>query len=656
MLQAFKKFRGYKLEEHARALGGEGDLEKVRRVICDYRETLSDILIGRVKQIINWAEQLGSGLRMQAHGAPANLLDMYGAAEFPETEIFGANKFDIPGFRRDNQWTIPYKKTDLINRFASSAGHVAGRNIIISESFTWLRNHYHTALSHIKAEADNLFINGINGIYYHGVCYAPEHTDWPGWLFYASTQANYRNSIFRDIPVLNTYITRCQSELQNGHPYNDVLLYWPLYDLWMGDGNKELRFPVHHTGWIEGTDCGRAGHRMIRNGYTFDFISDAQMEKTTYDNSFLYTEGEAAYQTILIPAASFMKPHTLQHLVELAKKGATVLVWKHLPEDVPGWYEHGSRRQKLEHSLDALSFGSNGVADVGKGKMIIDDDLGRLLGKTKIKREPMADKGLRFIRRKQKRYVSYFISNQTDHTVDGWIELGSPCTSAILMDPMSGRKGMASVRNSAEQTEVYLQIEPGESCILRAFPDEQVQGKYWPVLATFDRPVAVKGTWKVDFIEGGPFLPDGFTTDTLKSWTILGDQEAKRFAGAARYTIRIEIPDLNADHWVLDLGDVRESARIWVNDQPAGVLLAHPFRIDITDYIRTGQNDLVIEVTNLSANRIRDLDLQSVAWKKFYDINLVNHDYEEYDASDWELKPSGLLGPVKVIPYRSAST
>jgi hypothetical protein len=113
---------------------------------------------------------------------------------------------------------------------------------------------------------------------------------------------------------------------------------------------------------------------------------------------------------------------------------------------------------------------------------------------------------------------------------------------------------------------------------------------------------------------------------------------------------------VNADHWVLDLGDVRESARIWVNDQPVGVRVAHPFRIDITDYIKTGQNDLVIEVTNLSANRIRNLDLRDVEWKKFYDINLVNHDYEEYDASDWELKPSGLLGPVKIIPYRSTMT
>ena len=653
---AFRKLRGYKLEDYAEALGGEGETEKVRRVICDYRETLSDLLIGRVRNIVRWAENYGSGLRMQAHGAPANLLDMYGAAEFPETEIFGANKFDISGYRRDPKWCRYEGKIDLINQFASSAGHVTGKNVIISESFTWLRNHYHTALSHIKAEADNLFINGINGIFYHGICYTPQNADWPGWLFYASTQANYRNSIFRDIPVLNAYITRCQSELQSGRPYNDVLLYWPLYDLWMGDGNEELRFPVHHTGWIEGTPCGEAAHWMIRKGYTFDFLSDKQLEQTGFKQDSLITAGDLSYRTLLIPAATYMKHATFQYLVGLAEKGATVLVWKQLPKDVPGWYEHDSRRQKLMSLQEGLSFDSKGVAKVGSGQLILSDHLEHLLAMTDIDREPIADTGLRFIRRKWDKGISYFISNQTAGIVDGWTGLGSSCKSAVLMDPMNGHASIAPVRKNAGQTQVYLQLESGESRILRVYHQEKVEGEIWPVLKPIEKEIPVRGTWRVDFVEGGPVLPEGFTTDTLKCWTQLGDEDAARFAGAARYKIRVEIPDTNADHWILDLGDVRESARIWVNGRPAGVLVAHPFRINVTAYLKTGENELSIEVTNLSANRIRDLDSREVEWKKFYDINFVSHDYEEYNAAEWDLKPSGLLGPVKFMPYRIVNT
>jgi hypothetical protein len=86
----FKQSRGYDLNEHALALGGTGNPEEVRRVMHDYQETLSDLLLECVNHIAHWGEERGSGLRMQAHGAPANLLDMYATASIPETEVFGA--------------------------------------------------------------------------------------------------------------------------------------------------------------------------------------------------------------------------------------------------------------------------------------------------------------------------------------------------------------------------------------------------------------------------------------------------------------------------------------------------------------------------------------------------------------------------------------
>jgi hypothetical protein len=118
----------------------------------------------------------------------------------------------------------------------------------------------------------------------------------------------------------------------------------------------------------------------------------------------------------------------------------------------------------------------------------------------------------------------------------------------------------------------------------------------------------------------------------------------------------VNLPETKADGWFVDLGDVRESARVWVNAHPAGVVVAHPFRIDVTDLLQPGENEMAIEVTNLSANRIRDLDQRGVDWKKFHDINLVSHMYKPFDASSWDLKPSGLLGPVVLTPYREHAT
>ncbi len=643
LLDSFRKLRGYSLADHINAFGGEGDPEEVRRVMCDYRETLSDVLLECVKYIAEWSDQRGSGLRMQAHGAPANILDMYATASIPETEVFGANEFNIPGYRRDPDLSNPETPDILVNRFASSAAHVAGHNLVIAESFTWLRNHFHTTLSHIKTESDQLFLNGINGIYYHGLCYSPKDADWPGWLFYASTQANFRNSIFRDIPVLNNYITRCQSVLQQGKADHDVLLYWPVYDLWMGSGSEELRFRVHDPRWLKESACGEAARWMVDQGYTFDYISDSQFALTKLDNGALVTEGKGVYRTLLVPAAKYIKISTLKHLANLAGEGATILFWKEMPGDVPGWNEHKSRKAELISVLEDMK---------GDDRVLLDDNLEKLLTQVKIGPESMVGEGLQFARRKMEDHTIYFIANHSAERIDHWVELVSPGRSAMIMDPMTGRTGRGRLRGTVERPKIYLQMEPGETRILKIFNKEMPQGKEWPVFKIVGEPLELKGRWDIEFTEGGPYLPGKHHTDVLESWTDFNLQHAQSFAGAAMYTINVDLSNSASDHYLLDLGDVRESARVWVNHKPAGALVALPFRLDISELLVEGQNEISIEVTNLSANRIRDLDTRGIEWRKFYDINFVSHLYEPFDASIWPVKPSGLLGPVKLIPMQ----
>jgi hypothetical protein len=101
----------------------------------------------------------------------------------------------------------------------------------------------------------------------------------------------------------------------------------------------------------------------------------------------------------------------------------------------------------------------------------------------------------------------------------------------------------------------------------------------------------------------------------------------------------------------LDLGNVCQSARVRLNGRNAGTLFAPPFRV-VVDQLKPQGNLLEVEVTNVSANRIRDLDRRGVPWKCFHDINFVNVDYRPFDASDWPLFDSGLLGPVTLKPVK----
>ncbi|OVE74864.1 hypothetical protein BVX97_06135 [bacterium E08(2017)] len=624
--EEFLKRRGYDLMQHLPALFGEGEPEYVARVKADYRETLSDLHLDYMKALVEWSESKGCGTRNQAHGSPSNLLDLYAACSIPETETFSASEFEIPGIRRERDNVREDRPQPLINRMASSAAHVTGKPLVASESCTWVRNHFRAALSQVKPEIDQLFLNGINHIFFHGTCYSPKDAPWPGWLFYASLEYNPRNAIWRDAPLLNEYITRCQSILQYGEPDNDIVFYWPVHDIWHNTKGMRQQLTVHHAEWLTDSACGKTAAWLKDNGYGFDFISDRQ----------LLADLASPYKAVLVPKTKHMPLPTMQKLLEISDAGGSVIFIEKLPADVSGFREFEKRRAELKKMTE------------GQDDLVVKmRKLRDVLAKAGVVREPMKDNGLDFIRRKHGEGYHYFVANMSAKAVDGSVKIGVPVASVVIMDPQTGDTGLASVKAG----QVYLQMKPGETRVLRTFDRKVLEGREWPVLHEIGEPVTVHGKWKVQFIDGGPKLPGDIETKELKSWTEIGDAEAKRFAGTARYSLEFDLQG-DADEWVIDLGDVRESARVFINGKEAAGLYSSPYNARVGEYLKKGKNLLEIEVTNLSANRIKDLDVRKVDWKIFRDINFVDHMYRKFDASGWPLTPSGLLGPVTLTPMK----
>ena len=624
----FLKRRGYDLMNHLPELFGKGDADTVARIKSDYRETLSDLHLDYLKTWVDWSESKGCTTRHQAHGSPSNMLDLYAASGIPETEIFGSTAFRIPGIRREEDNICKDSPQPLINRLASSAAHVAGKPLVSSETCTWVRNHFRAALSQIKPEIDQLFLNGINHVFFHGTCYSPKEAEWPGWLFYASLQYNPRNAIWRDAPMLNAYITRCQSILQSGRPDNDVALYWPVFDIWHNHSPRDMQqmLTVHDPRWLTKSPCGLAATQLQAGGFGYDFISDRQ----------LMAGLGKPYKVIVVPKTKHMPLATLEKLLEISSNGQPVIFLDSLPADVPGFNNLEKRRATWKQLLQGQ-----------EERVVRSEALQAALAKTPALREAMVDLEVDFIRRRHDTGYHYFVANMGDKPVDSWIKLGVPFTSAVIMDPRSAATGVAQQRSN----EIYLQLDPGETRIIRTFDQQKVTGAQWPVLTKDGEPFVVKGTWKVKFVDGGPELPADIAAAELASWTEIGDEEAQRFAGTARYSIEIDIPT-PADNWVIDLGDVRESARVIINGESAAPLYSVPYRAPVGRHLKVGRNLLEIEVTNLSANRIRDLDLRKVNWKIFKEINIVDHNYRSFNASKWPLTPSGLLGPVTFTPMR----
>jgi hypothetical protein len=280
-----------------------------------------------------------------------------------------------------------------------------------------------------------------------------------------------------------------------------------------------------------------------------------------------------------------------------------------------------------------------------------------MLRETGIAREPMVDAGLRYVRRTHPRGHHYFVVNQGDHPVDGWVTLGTRARSAVILDPrFEACAGVASLRHDvAGAPQIYLQMQPGESRIVRTMSDQRVAERPWRAFQSTGEPHPISGLWQIRFLEGGPELPAALATPDLASWTVLGGVEAQRFAGTACYTIDFEHRDDRADDWLLDLGRVCESARVRLNGRFAGTAWCAPFQLSVGALLRPGRNRLEVEVTNLAANRIADLDRRGVEWKAFHEINFVNRDYKPFDASTWPLRDSGLLGPVRLLPMKYQS-
>ncbi len=667
LFDEFQKRRGYDLRQQLPAFFGNSSPEHAARVRGDYCRTIGELHLGFIEQWVRWSHEQGFQTRNQAHGAPANILDIYAAADIPETEIYGPSGFAIPGLTKDTAFNNELPDP-LMLKFASSAAHVSGKPLVASETCTWLAEHFQISLAQAKPEIDQGFICGINHIFYHGMPYSPPGEPWPGWLFYASTNFNPNGVLWKDLPALNQYIARCQSILQSGRPANDILLYFPIHDMWhlaVKNNDRLNSLAVHNLDeWLRILPFYHSARKLWNLGFTFDYISDRQIEQVQNSPAGL-SVGGSEYKTILIPFCRWMPLSTLKTLLTLAENGATILIQGNLPQDVPGWHDLENRRQEFRALLRRIQMQPTKnpaiqEASIGKGRIFQGIRPERLLKYIEIAPETMANLDIRFIRRTHEKGLHYFLTNLSNLTLNQWVPLAAPAVSVMILDPrFESRFGKALLqKNKDNQTSIYLQLEPGQSCILRTFTNDDMDAPPWPyypkgVLETPSAGLPIEGTWNVMFLEGGPELPPPFETSSLASWTLQNNPQTKTFAGTAKYSLTFTKPATFADDWMLDLGKVCHSARVTLNGQFAGTAFSFPFKVPVGQYLREGENLLEIEVTNLAANRIADLDRRGVPWKKFYDINIVNIRYAPFDASGWPLMDSGLLGPVRLLPMQN---
>jgi hypothetical protein len=446
-----------------------------------------------------------------------------------------------------------------------------------------------------------------------------------------------------------TYLARCSWLLQQGNFSADVAYFY---------GEEGPLTAVF--GWNAMGDAP--------DGYAFDFVnSDVVLHELSFKDGRLVTPGGTGYRILYLGGRSQrMTLPVLRRLKDLVAQGAVVVgnrptdspsladdqaEWKKVadslwgPSDPAAW-------TKVADSLRSTMFAPHGVRRIGKGRLFISRTADDALAALGVARDfeytkPEPDANLMFVHRKLADGDLYFVDNRNDRAEDVNAIFRVESSAPELWDAASGLTQQPSYSIASGRTTIPLHIEPyGTTFVVfrepaktasRTLPEERET-----VVAGGDD--SLNKDWAVSF-EPSRGAPETAQFDQLISWSESADMGVKYFSGSATYSKTIEVPASafsSGAHLWLDLGDVENIAEVAVNGKYQGIVWKAPFRIDVTQALVPGSNQIVVQVTNLWVNRMIG-DQQPWALKKY-----AFADFTPYKA-DTPVLPSGLLGPVRLL-------
>ena len=252
----------------------------------------------------------------------------------------------------------------------------------------------------------------------------------------------------------------------------------------------------------------------------------------------------------------------------------------------------------------------------------------------------------------------YFLSNPLRQAVDMALLLRAHRKVVQLFDPLDGSaRALPEKTFTADgRTRIPLHFEPEQAffLVLSDGPAPAAAGRNFPAL----KPVlTIEGPWQVSFdAKWVKPLPSSADTgakevavvfDQLADWSKRPEDGIKGYSGTAVYRKSFDLPpgDARSQQFLLDLGTVKEMARVEINGRDLGVVWCHPWRARIpTGLLKESGNRLVVTVANTWNNRL----CADNALPEKERLTRVGHDLHQQAARNG-LQPAGLLGPVRVL-------
>lgn len=626
MLAQFRRRRGYDPTPYLPALTGEvvQSADVSDRFLWDFRRTLADMWADN--HYGTMAEELHKrGLQVYAEASGVSL-------EMPEDTLLNKSKVDIPMgefWVHDLHPRLMYLQ-DV--RGAASAAHVYGKRIVATESFTG--GGYESPYT-LKKVADYWFAQGVNRIVIHTSAHQPLDTK-PGNTM-VGTHFHRNITWADDAAPFVTYLARNSYLLQQGLPVADLL--------YLLDEGAPSTPPI----WGVGT------RPVPPAGYDYDFINvDALLSRVGVGpGGRLVLPDGMSYRVLVLPENDRMRPEVLRKIAELVRGGAVVVGRK--PVASPSLMGYPTADAEVRRiatdvwgDLDGVS---RTIRHVGQGVVYWGWPLGEVMALQHIPKdfeaEHALDTELAWAHRHDGNTDLYYVSNLSDRAQTIQARFRVIGREPEIFRPMTGTVSPASYSIGIDGTTVPLPLAEHETVfvVFRHPTTESRRTVPPPILTTL---AALDGPWSVTF-PAHLGAPAGITLPALESWTSSSDPGVKYFSGTASYTKTFSAPAdwARGGRVLLDLGDVRDLADVSLNGKSLGTVWAPPYRVDITDALRAGDNQLEVKVTNEWTNRIAG-DRELPADKQVLNETPVPPAARQFFPTPQPL-PSGLLGPVTIL-------
>ncbi len=652
--EEFKKRRGYDPQPYFPVYAGlvVGNKNISERFLWDLRQTMQELMLENHSLFVKaYAHQHGMQLSIEPYDMnPMQDLELGASADIPMCEF----------------WSPGGYNTSFSAIEGSSLANIKGQRVVPSEAFTAAGDGWRQHPASMKNQTDWAFAAGINRLTYHTF----QHQALPDSLRPGMTMGPYgvhwdRNQTWWPyVDAYHTYVARCQYLLQKGQTVADILYLAP----------EEAPFV------FRAPKSALTGDYMVdKREYNFDACPPSLLYTAFVEDGKIKFPSGMEYRLLVLPSFKTMTLDLLKKIESLVNDGAVVIGLP--PVQTPGLTDYPNSDRKLQQAVEKL-WGGNQLPEglmfhtYGKGRIAWGTDIQNHLDNlypdfdltSKVLREMhvpvdfLSDQGtVRYIHKQVDDVDYFFVSNRMDKDMSVNAHFRTSGKQPYLWDLVTGKTSLIPVStDNGKQTSLELAFAPYQSYFVFFSGDRQPASTASTNIKGKRVLMSLQGPWNVAFDPkwGGSAQVE---FPTLQDWSKHTEPGIKYYSGTAVYTKQFDYKGTLSGSLFLDLGLVKNIAKVWLNGQDLGTIWTSPWQVDISGALKNGKNELKIEVTNLWGNRL-------IGDEQKENDGIVNGQWPEWllkgekrpsdrytfttyphYTKDTPLLESGLLGPVHII-------